>query len=165
MAYNVPLSSINASDGNVTYAQGTVLRVGAGGNVNAAGSMFINQDGTVGIGTSDTVSSVLRVYANNSTDSLRIRQDGTGNSLVVSDTVNDSTPFLIDRNGNVGIGTAIVGAPLQVMGNIRIGNTATTGGIVFSDGTFQATAGGGGGTTTSVPLGQIVAIATNLAMP
>ena len=41
MAFRVPLSSINASDGNVTYAQGSVLRVGAGGNVNAVGSVLI----------------------------------------------------------------------------------------------------------------------------
>ena len=55
MSFRVPLSSINASDGNITYAQGSVLRVGASGNVNAAGSMVIGASGNVGIGTSSPV--------------------------------------------------------------------------------------------------------------
>ena len=83
MAYNVPLSSINASDGNVTYAQGTILTVGAGGNVTVAPSLFVN------------------------------------------------------TTGNVGIGTATVGAPLQVRGNILISNTA----IVVKSGQVRATGG------------------------
>ena len=43
-------------------------------------------------------------------------------------------------NVNVGIGTATVNYPLDVYGNIHIGNTATISGIVFPDGTFQDTA-------------------------
>lgn len=37
---------------------------------------------------------------------LRITQTGTGHALVVEDSANpDSTPFVIDANGNIGIGT------------------------------------------------------------
>jgi len=46
---------------------------------------------------------------------------------------------------NVGIGSTVAYYPLDVYGNIHIGNTATISGIVFADGTFQNTAGGGGG--------------------
>lgn len=44
MTFRVPLSTLNASDGNVTYATGSVLRVGAGGNVNAVGSVLIDSN-------------------------------------------------------------------------------------------------------------------------
>jgi hypothetical protein len=41
-----------------------------------------------------------------SSDLVRITQTGTGNSFVVEDSTNpDSTPFVIDAIGNVGIGT------------------------------------------------------------
>jgi len=47
----------------------------------------------------------------------------------------------IYANVNVGIGTASIRYPLDIYGNIHIGNTATTtSGILFPDGTFQDTA-------------------------
>lgn len=43
-----------------------------------------------------------------STDMVRITQQGTGNALLVDDEQNpDSSPFVIDANGGVGIGTTI----------------------------------------------------------
>ena len=52
---------------------------------------------------------------------------------------------------NVGIGTAVTNYPLDVWGNIHIGNTATISGIVFADGTFQNTAGSGAGLSFGLP--------------
>lgn len=49
MTFRVPLSTLLASDGNVTYAQGSVLRVGVGGNINAAGTSIIDTNGNVTI--------------------------------------------------------------------------------------------------------------------
>ena len=43
-------------------------------------------------------------------------------------------------NASVGIGTVTANYTLDVYGNIHIGNTATTSGIVFPDGSFQDTA-------------------------
>lgn len=129
MSFRVPLSSINASDGNVTYAQGSVIRVGAGGNVNAVGSVVINTAGNVGIGTNDVISP-LRIYAFNNTDAVRIRQDGAGNALVVSDAAGDVTPFVVNSNGNVGIGTANPRSPLSVVGNVDVNGNIFVGSVV-----------------------------------
>jgi len=64
MAYNVPLSSLYASDGNVTYAQGSVLSVGDGSSVRAVGSIIISYTGNIGIetDTSITTGNTLSVF-------------------------------------------------------------------------------------------------------
>jgi hypothetical protein len=49
----------------------------------------------------------VQIKNNSSSDALRITQTGSGNALVVEDSANpDSTPFVIDASGNVGIGTS-----------------------------------------------------------
>ena len=55
------------------------------------------------------------VSVSTASDALRITQTGTGNALVVEDSTNpDSTPFVIDASGNVGIGTSSPDALLTV---------------------------------------------------
>jgi hypothetical protein len=51
---------------------------------------------------------------------------GSGNSLVVNDEASDTTPFVIDASGNVGVGTGSPGAMLE----IETGAAATKGLIV-----------------------------------
>ena len=47
------------------------------------------------------------ISGSTSGDALRITQTGAGNALVVEDSANpDSTPFVVDATGNVGIGTS-----------------------------------------------------------
>jgi hypothetical protein len=72
-----------------------------------------NIAGPVGVGGALTVGSGITaagasVVSANSTDAaLRITQLGTGNALLVEDSTNpDSTPFVIDANGDVLIGGA-----------------------------------------------------------
>lgn len=58
----------------------------------------------VGLAASGNTPSVLTV--NSSSDALRITQTGSGNALVVEDSANpDPTPFVIDANGNVIVGS------------------------------------------------------------
>jgi hypothetical protein len=91
--------------------------------------MTIVQSGNVGIGVTgpsaklhvtDTQTLTLPlIIASGSTtvDMVRITQRGTGNSLLVEDNTNpDSTPFVIDNIGNVGIGMTGPGAKLHVLG-------------------------------------------------
>lgn len=69
----------------------------------AAGDNFtMTQAGNVGIGT--TVSDAK----------LQIVQTSAANAFEVNDQANDTTPFVIDANGNVAISTASAGATLVV---------------------------------------------------
>jgi hypothetical protein len=52
---------------------------------------------------------------NSSSDAVRVTQTGTGNSLIIEDSVNpDSSPFVVNANGEVGIGTLTPIAKLHV---------------------------------------------------
>ena len=60
---------------------------------------------TLVVSTSSTTKPLIIASASSSDDLVRITQTGTGNSFVVEDSSNpDSTPFVIDNNGNVGVG-------------------------------------------------------------
>ena len=76
-------------------------------------------------------SQVISMQSSSTNVALRITQAGTGNALVVEDSTNpDSNPFIIDRNGTVGIGLSSlsgIDAKLTVVGNI----SAT--GIVYAN--------------------------------
>jgi hypothetical protein len=64
-----------------------------------------------------TITGTVIVSANSSTDAFRITQTGTGNSFIVEDSTNpDSTPFVIDTSGNVGVGIGAPSAKLHVAG-------------------------------------------------
>ena len=65
-----------------------------------------------------TAAQIISV-TDNTNAALRITQLGTGYALLVEDSANpDSTPFVVDASGNVGIGTtAAAGVRLAVNGN------------------------------------------------
>lgn len=59
----------------------------------------------------------ITLTANTASDAFRITQTGAGNAFVVEDSANpDSTPFVIDANGNVGIGLSVPLAKLHISG-------------------------------------------------
>jgi hypothetical protein len=136
---------------NLTPVSGVAgLNVGIGGTSAASttqgdlwiatGGVNLNyRDGTgawriVAITTStNTFSSPQIVDTTATTPALRVTQKGTGNAIQVEDsTTPDSTAFVVDQHGKVGIGVAPdATAALKVDGN----------GIMFGDGTVQNTAG------------------------
>lgn len=59
----------------------------------------------------------LTVDANSASAAVRITQTGAGNALLVEDSAStDSTPFVVDASGNVGVGAASPTAKLDVIG-------------------------------------------------
>ena len=71
------------------------------GNNGATTAMSIDTNGSL------TANYPAVISANSSTSALRITQIGAGNAILVEDSANpDTSPFIVDQNGNVGIGTA-----------------------------------------------------------
>lgn len=94
---------------------------------------------------------------------LRITQRGAGHSLLVEDATNpDSSPFVIDNAGNVGIGTSTISSKLNVAGDISVftGNQiyASTGSATRPAYSFLATEGNNG---FFRPSADTIAISTN----
>ena len=115
----------NYNGSSLTLTASTVstsAQLNTGGNISVTGSLNVSDDSTtrtnLGLGTiatqdSDSITvtggtatlSALTVSGSDSGDLVRITQTGSGNALVVEDSANpDSTPFVVDANGNVGIG-------------------------------------------------------------
>jgi hypothetical protein len=82
-------------------------------------------------GVSTSGGSTITV-ASGTTVPLTIQNNGTGNSFVVNDVASDTSPFVIDAAGLVGIGTTPSGAMLQV-----VNNTAANVGTIIKGATSQ----------------------------
>jgi len=115
----------NYNGSSLTLTASTVstsAQLNTGGNISVTGSLNVSDDSTtrtnLGLGTiatqdSDSITvtggtatlGALTVSGSDSGDLVRITQTGSGNALVVEDSANpDSTPFVVDASGNVGIG-------------------------------------------------------------
>jgi hypothetical protein len=131
--------SIANSTGVVTLASsvltttdingGTIDGTAIGGSTAAAGAFTtLSSTGntTLGDASADTVTvngtttfnaSPIISVTDNTNAALRITQLGTGNALLVEDSTNpDSSPFVIDATGNVGIGTSSPVYQTQIYG-------------------------------------------------
>jgi hypothetical protein len=71
-----------------------------------------------------TAGGSIVTIASGTTVPLTIQNNGTGNSLVVNDEASDTTNFVVDNAGNVGIGTA---TPLN---KLELSDNQTTGSVV-----------------------------------
>lgn len=75
-----------------------------------------------GVSNTFTANQVISV-TDNTNAALRITQLGTGAAIRVEDETNpDSTPFIVDASGNVGIGTSSPTQPLDVSGGVKATN-------------------------------------------
>jgi hypothetical protein len=78
-----------------------------------------------------TATSIVATVASGTTVPLTIQNNGTGNSFVVNDVASDTTPFVIDADGNVGIAITTPLADLHInssttVSDFRMGNSAAS---------------------------------------
>ena len=137
---------------NVIQTPGTVIsnqlqantNIDAGGTVTAGQLVSNNYIGGGNLVVRDTATvGNLIVNTNIYTSNLVVSNITRFNVATVDTSLTVGTYVLAQQliaNVNVGIGTATVRYPLDVYGNIHIGNTSTISGILFSDGSFQDTA-------------------------
>ena len=91
-----------------------------GAKLKSSGDSITKSDGTTAVlsessGTVTFTTNTAVIEGSSSGNLVRITQTGTGNALVVEDSANpDSTPFVVDASGNVGIGTSSPAASLDV---------------------------------------------------
>ena len=94
---------------------------------NDSSPVVVDEQGNVGVGLYSPdaklhVDGSLKVtgltsaiIADSAFDALRITQTGEGNALVVEDENNpDNTPFIINKDGNIGIGNGILNAKVNI---------------------------------------------------
>ena len=101
---------------------------------NSNEALRIDQNGNIGIGIKDTT--MAFVSMSNSTSSvplLNIIQSGTGNILQVNNIINNITSnvFMIDYNGNVGIGNTMPTCNVDIIGDVNINGHAYISSNVF----------------------------------
>lgn len=87
--------------------------------------MYIGQNGNnrgfyaytnVGVSASDALAEFHANNTNFDQPVLQVENYGSGASLLVNDSSSDTTPFIIDASGNVGIGTSAPNALLEIVG-------------------------------------------------
>jgi len=97
--------------------------------------LHLAQNGTTGealeiyrdLGAASTDSPLALITQNNTGDDttlLQLIQKGTGNVFLAQDTDSDTTPFVIDAAGNVGIGTTSTAGLLDVRGDTYLGQSS-----------------------------------------
>lgn len=93
-------------------------------------------------GVSPVLSGNVIIDSDTPGPALKITQTGTGPVLRVQDSADpDATPFIIDTNGNLGLGTATPTAQMEATGAAKIGSLTLTSSPlpVASGGTGRAT--------------------------
>ena len=84
-------------------------------------------------GNTTITDGLVRVQGNSSNELVRITQLGSGNAFVVEDSTNpDTSPFVVDGSGSVGIGISAPETKLHVSGNTIISGILSGGTMVIT---------------------------------
>jgi hypothetical protein len=96
-------------------------RIEFGGVGNVLNTLYINNIGYLGLSSSIPTAKIDIVSDNER--ALYIKSTSGTEIVRIENTVNDTTPFVIDANGRVGINTATTLADLDVNGNAAVSGT------------------------------------------
>jgi hypothetical protein len=99
-----PIASADQPFQGDFYINGAIKHVASNINEDVNKTTAANFAGNVGIGT-DNPSSKLTIVCNTTANAIEIDQTGTGNAFIVNNPVNSFASFVIDKYGNLGIGT------------------------------------------------------------
>ena len=100
---------------------------------NNTNQVYLTSAGDVGVGIS-APQAKFHAQNNSAADTVRITQLGAGAALRVEDQSLETTPFIVDGSGNVGIGTDTPSEKLHVVGNAYISNNIDINGdVIISD--------------------------------
>lgn len=122
------------SEGNVGIGTTTPTeKLHVDGNVLITGNLSA-LGGTTQIDTTIVTTSAMVIDMAGSADALRITQRGTGNALLVEDEASDSTAFIINSAGDVGIGINTPHTKLHVDGSITVPSDSYVNFLDNSDG-------------------------------
>jgi hypothetical protein len=119
---------------------------GGGGSINADSINFTELADSMALDASTSITA-------DGTEVLTLTNTGTGLSFVVEDQASDSTPFVIDQNGNVGIGNSSPQFKLHVSGTTSLDSNVDIEGVTtFHDDAYFQNPVGMGTTSPSAPL-------------
>jgi hypothetical protein len=128
----LPYNSIQFNDNGefagvpISYYDEVDSKLHFGAYPNILNTVTITSDGRVGL-SSYLPTAKIEINADNET-SLYIKSTSGSNIVKIDNVTNDTTPFIIDQNGRVGVNTSATIADLDV-----VGTSAITGAIKFYD--------------------------------
>ena len=102
----------------ISYYDETQSLMHFGGYPNISNTLTITNDGRLGFSTYLPTAKV-EIIADNER-SIHIKSTSGTEIIRIENITNDSTPFIIDENGNVGINTANVVASLDAVGDVAV---------------------------------------------
>jgi hypothetical protein len=94
----------NSGDNRILTSTGSTIGINAESNLSFDGSL-LNVTGSGNFSSGLVISNGVTISSSGTNVPLTITHDGTGNCFVVNDVTGDTSPFIIDSSGNVGIGT------------------------------------------------------------
>jgi len=119
-------AALRISGGGLEFPDGSIQNTAA---LTSGGGVLVSSGTSPTLGATNNGTGSSFVVANTSastSDCVSIVNQGSGNSLFVGDQLSDTSPFVVDASGNVGIKTSSPLDALDVNGVVRLSRIDTT---------------------------------------